>query len=142
AEYAKGGLGSNVNVFLGGEKVTPENVEKVRSEFQHREDAYVAELKRRGTAQIAGSYRLSSVAPCSDPPMDLDLKQDGFAVEIKKPGATGEHLLSGVVVDGLLTVGEGDFSPDTYAFGKIAPDGHIDLKAFSGQGCAMVLTRT
>lgn len=140
AEFAKGGMG-NANVYLGSEKVTPENIDRWRNEFQHRESVYVGELQRRGTSQIGGSYRLTTAAPCSDPAMDLELKQDGFAIEIRKPGAAGDHVLSGAVVAGVLTVGDGDFSADTYAFGKIATDGHIDLRAFSGQGCAMTLSK-
>ena len=140
AMVQKGDL-KNVNLFIGTEKVTPENAAKLAAEFQHREDVYVAEAKRRGTMPIGGSYRLTTAAPCTDPPVDLELKQDGFAIEIRKPGATGEHVLSGAVVHGVLTVGDGDFSADTYAFGKIGADGTIELKAFSGQGCSMTLTK-
>lgn len=141
AEYAKGALGGNVNVFLGGEKVTKENIDKSRTEFQHREDLYSAELKRRGTPQVGGPYRLTSGPPCDATAMDVVIKQEGFAVELKKAGEAGDHLLSGAVVAGVLTVGDGDFSADTYGFGKIGDDGRIEIMAFSGRGCASILTR-
>ena len=141
ALYSKGQMG-NANIFFGSEQVTASNAKQLTSRYQHRQDVYADELRRRGTPKVDGRYSLAE-APCpasSTDTVDVDLKQDGFEIKMMKAGSATETLLPGVAAGSVLTLGEGDFDPDQYVFGTIGP-ATILLKPFSGQGCGIVLTR-
>lgn len=142
ALYSKGQMG-NANIFFGAEQVTASNASQLTSRYQHRQDVYSDELRRRGTPKVEGRYTLTESAPCPSTPadaVDVDLKQDGFEIKMMKAGSLTDKLLSGVVADRVLTMGDGDFDPDQYVFGAIGP-ASILLKPFSGQGCGISLTR-
>jgi len=127
-----------------GVQVTPANREELRAEYQHRQDVYKAEIQRRAVPQVAGQYRFEIVQPCPGTivePLLVDLIQEGFEIDIRRGPSAADHLVSGVVTAQTLTLGDGDFSPDTYSFGTIGATGRIELRTFSGSGCTMALTR-
>ena len=123
--------------------MTKSNVKQLTERFQQRQDIYSAELKRRGTQTLEGRYTLGE-EPCPNPSPDsveVDLKQSGFEIDITKAGPSGEHLFSAVAAGGILVMGDGDYDPDMYSFGKIEPT-RIVLRPFSNRStCGILLTR-
>lgn len=130
-------------VILDGEVVTRANVDRLRGRLQQREQAYAAELQRRGVPQVAGAYRLEANRTCegAPPAATVTLAQDGFNVAVRRDTADGELVISGVAAGGILTLGSGDFTPDTYMFGPLDAPARIELRSFAGMGCPMTLTR-
>jgi hypothetical protein len=135
---------SGANLLFGGARVTSANAEQFRREFQQREDVYAAEIRRRGVPKVGGSYRMDLSQPCpgeSPDPVFVELLQDDFKVRVRRSGAVAGDLVTGVATAATLTLGAGDYDPNTYSFGVIGNDGRIPLRTFGGVGCTMVLTR-
>ena len=134
---------THVTLAFGGVPVTPSNVDQFRADYQHREDVYAAELQRRGVPQITGRYRLEIVQPCQDAhaPVTLAITQKGVAIEGRGVAPDTAYQISGVAAGGTLTLGHGDFDPDTYSYGLVGGGRRIELASFSGAGCKLALTR-
>jgi hypothetical protein len=134
---------SKVTLVFGGEVVTRANVAQMRARFQERQQAYAAEIKRRGVPQVAGKYRFEEAESCrsaTSSPIVVYLVQSGFSIDMRRDTADGAHLNSGVATGGTLTLGHGDFSPDLYAYGSIEATGRVVLRRFAAAGCPVVMT--
>ncbi len=136
---------TNVNFFLGGVRVTADNIKSLQADHERRRDIYSAGILSRGFTQIAGRYSAQGQEgqPCAatkEAPYIVELKQQSFKIELFPPGAANDDAIPGVVVEKTLVTGEGEFSPDNYMIGVIAGD-RITVRLFSGSGCPTVLTR-
>jgi len=133
----------NLNLFLGGVKVTEENLTTFENQFQSRRKAYESAIRRRGFPKVAGEYHLETIQPCEEESFSANgtLTQEEFRLELRLESLpAGETGISGVALEGTVVFGTGDIASGSYVFGSVTEQG-IDLRPFSAPGCGLRLTR-
>lgn len=99
-----------MNLFLGGTRVTSDNVMDFERQYQTRKKAYDTAIGRRGFLQAAGAYRFETVEPCDEKPIsgDATLSQDAFRLELRlEPVAAGQTGIPGAIVEATLVIRHG-----------------------------------
>lgn len=103
----------NVQLNIGSQSVTHDNVNAFAAENQRKLDALASEIERRGFASAAGQYAVQTYAAAPDDPLracagprdrfgPLTVVQDGSAIEFRD--AAGKLSGYGVIVQANIAV--------------------------------------